>query len=803
MNRYITKLNAIYRKTLFCFLLTISWASGYSQSETLSYVQDHFNNYFRQALQEKLFVHTDKSFYIAGELMWFKIYDVDGSFNKPLDLSKVAYIELIGKDQKPVLQAKIALQEGTGSGSFFIPLSVNSGNYKLRAYTNWMKNFSPDFYFEKNIKIINALKKLGEKPQDTASAYMIHFFPEGGNLVNGIQSTVAFSVTASDGKGVNFRGMLTDQENNTVANFEPFRFGIGHFTFTPVAGKKYKAIIRIGDNNIIVGEFPDAYDQGYVMHVQDIGNGQLSITVSSNTSPLDQSVYLFAHTRQSIKIAERLNMSNGKAVFIIDKNKLGEGISNLTIFNSFRQPVCERLVFKRPVDLSVDVKADQESFQRRKKVTVNIEVEDMGHPVSANMSMSVYRVDSLESGEQENILSYLWLTSDLRGNIESPSYYMSTVGKEVETAIDNLMLTHGWRRFRWEDILQNKLASFEFVPEYEGHIIAGKITEKRSGQPVENILTYLSAPGIRYQLGCSLSNKKGQVQFDIKNFYGSNEIVAQMYNQKDSNYRLEIMSPFSEKFSSAPIPSFNISESLQEDLISHSIGTQVQNAYLTESLQKFDMPEMIDSTAFYGTPDKKYFLDDYTRFTTMEEVMREYIANVSLRKHQDKFYLKVLNDPYRLFFDDDPLVLMDGVPVFDVDRVISMDPLKVKKIEVVNQKYFLGPLVASGIVSYTTYKGDLEGFQLDPNAIVLEYEGLQMQREFYSPVYETDTQINSRMPDFRNLLFWSPDIKTDERGRKQVNFYTSDQQGKYIGVLQGISPDGKPCSQSFTFEVNK
>jgi len=773
-----------------------------AQSETAT-IQTQFNQYNRQALQEKLFVHTDKPFYVAGDIMWFKIYYVDGNFNKPLNVSKVAYLEVLNKDQKPLMQAKIAMKDGSGSGSFFIPLSLGSGNYKLRAYTNWMKNFSQDFYFEKNISIVNSLKNLGEKSADSTMVYDIRFFPEGGNLVSGIQSKIAFRVADQNGKGADFKGTLTDEDNNTVASFQPSRFGIGYFSFTPIANKKYKAIIRLNNSSAIVSEFPASFDHGYVMHLEDAGNNQLSLTVSSNLNMPNEFIYLFAHTRQSVKLVEMHAVNDGKTVFTIDKSKLGEGISNLTIFNSAHQAVCERLYFKRPAGLKITANSNGDEFRLRKKIFVNIDAQDAGKPVMADMSMSVYRIDSLESGQEPDILSYLWLTSDLQGNIESPAYYVSNTGPEIDAATDDLMLTHGWRRFRWEDVFQNKGSSFEFIPEYEGHIITGKITDKRSGMPVENVLAYLSAPGTRFQVGSSMSNKKGQLQFDIKNFYGSNEIVVQPDNQKDSSYRVDILNPFSEKFSAVAVPAFNLSEEFREDLLSRSIGMQVQNAYLTDNLQRFDMPNMQDSTAFYGAPDYKFFLDDYTRFNTMEEVMREYITGVSLRKRQQKFYFRMMNDPYRLFFDDDPLILLDGVLVFDADKIITMNPLKVKKIEVVNRKYYLGPMVSSGVVSFTTYKGDLEGFQFDPNALVLEYEGLQLQREFYSPTYETEKQINSRMPDFRNLLLWSPDIKTDVYGKKQIHFYSSDQQGKYMVVIQGITAEGKAGSQSFTFDVNK
>jgi len=787
------------------FCLFLSGQSTFAQDEILNDIKNQFNDYSRQTLQEKLFVHTDKSFYIAGEIIWFKIYYVDGNFNKPIDLSKVAYLELLTTDQKPVLQAKIALKEGSGKGSFFIPLSLSSGNYKLRAYTNWMKNFSPDFYFEKNIVIVNALKNLGEKPVDSGSNYDIHFFPEGGNLVNGMQSKIAFRIADKNGKGVDFKGTLMDEDNDTLANFAPLRFGMGNFTFTPTANKRYRAIIKLSNSNAVVSEFPIAYNQGYVMHVENAGNEQVNVTVSTNIPAPGNFLYLFVHTRQSVKIAKMGAIDGGRTVFTIDRAKLAEGISTLTVFNAARQPVCERLYFKRPVGLNIQANTNGDEYKLRKKIFLNIDAKVEGKPVIADLSMSVYRIDSLETGLQPDILSYLWLSSDLVGNIQSPGYYINNTDSIADAAADNLMLTQGWRRFRWEDVLQQKISSFDFIPEYEGHIISGKLTDKRSGAPVENTLAYLAAPGGRFQLGSSVSNKKGQLQFDIKNFNGYSEIVLQTDKQKDSSYRFDILNPFSEKFSSVPVAvaASDLSENVREYLLSRSLAMQVQNAFLQEFLQKFNLPSMQDSTAFYGAPDNKFFLDDYTRFNTMEEVMREYITGVSLRKRQQKFYFRMLNDPYRLFFNDDPLVLLDGVPVFDIDKIIAMNPLKIKKIEVVNRKYYLGPLIANGIVSLTTYKGDLEGFQLDPNAVVLEYEGLQLQREFYSPVYETADQANSRMPDFRNLLYWSPDIKTDSYGQKQLHFYSSDQQGKYVVVIQGITANGKAGSQAFTFDVNK
>jgi hypothetical protein len=146
---------------------------------------------------------------------------------------------------------------------------------------------------------------------------------------------------------------------------------------------------------------------------------------------------------------------------------------------------------------------------------------------------------------------------------------------------------------------------------------------------------------------------------------------------------------------------------------------------------------------------------------------------------------------------------MDGVPVFDINRIIDFDPLKIKKLEIVARRYFLDSVMNDGIVSYTTYQGNLAGFQLDPNALILEYPGTQPQPEYYSPVYETSSQSASRLPDFRNLLYWSPQIKTDGEGKDHFSFYTSDLPGKYVIVVQGITDNGFAGSSTTEIRVNK
>lgn len=772
------------------------------QAQTSNDVQTVFKNYSQDALQEKIFVHTDKGSYMTGEIMWFKVYVVDGSYHKPLNLSKVAYIEVLDDGLNPAMQAKVELHNGQGSGSLYIPVTLNNGNYHFRAYTNWMKNFSPDFYFNKKITIVNPQRAPVASAAANKTDFDIQFFPEGGNLVSGITSKVGFKAVNKSGNGLDLAGAIIDQKNDTVVRFQPLKFGMGHFSFTPVAGNTYKAVIKVAGGSPVIKDMLAASDKGYVMALNDNGSGPLQVTVNSNAQSSDGSVYLFAHTRQVVKAAQRASLINGVAIFTIDRSALDEGISHLTIFDGDRHPVCERLYFKRPSkSLVIDAASDQQNYSGRKKVNISVSAKDQsGKQLDADLSMSVYRLDAYQTVEPGDITSYFWLSSDLRGNIESPEYYLKNNTAQASEAADNLMLTQGWRRFQWSEVLKNKPASFSFLPEYNGHIVTGKIINTTTNAPAFDVIAYFAVPGKRVQLFTAKSDTFGRILFNTKDLYGPGEIVVQTDTQRDTTYHIDIQNPFSEQYSKLPLPPFELTPDMQKPLELQNVAMQVQNIYSGNKTKQFYEP-YVDSTGFYGKPDKVYRLDDYTRFTTMEEVLREYIREVNVFHPRKTFQVRIISD--KGFLEGDPLVLLDGIPMFDMNKVMAIDPLKIKRLDVIKDRYFWGPSDAEGILSYASYKSDLAGVEVDPHAVVMDYEGMQLQRVFYSPVYDTDAAVASRIPDFRNLLYWAPTIKANTQSKNQVTFYTSDQEGKYIGVIQGMTAQGETGSQYFTFEVKK
>lgn len=780
---------------LLLSLLALPLSQTYAQEAALDTLLKKFHHYRDNALQEKIYAHLDRKFFLTGETLWFRVYAVDGSFHKPLPLSKVVYAEVLDRANFPVLQAKIQLKDALGSGSFFLPASLSSGSYKLRLYTSWMKNYSPEFYFDEVFTIVNPFITPDEPAPKPAAAYTVAFFPEGGNLVAGVRSKVGFRVLNDRGQGADMNGWILDNEGDTITSFKPQKFGIGHFYFTPERNKLYKGVLATHTGKTF--PLPEVHGEGIVMHVRDSADIIYVEVVAAGSST--SHVHLFVHARQVVASAETREL-DGVTVFTLPKRTMPAGISHLTLFDDQLKPLSERLVFVHPEkEMGIALSTNHKTFAPRKKVVVSLRIAERDKTAPATLSMSVYKVDSVSGETGTHIFPYLWLSSDLTGPVESPDYYLSARSPDVIAAVDNLMLTQGWRRFDWHEVTGDP-TPFAFLPEVNEHIIKGTVL--KGGQPQQGVFTYLGSPGKIIRAYGSWSDAKGEVRFEIKDFYGPRRIVLQTRTDTTQTHSIQIQDPFSKDVDTEKLPPFQAEPDVADELLARSIAMQVQDIFYYDTYGDVVEVPSVDSSAFYGTADNTYYLDDYTRFPVMEEVMREYVPGVFVRKRKDGFHFIVVDQANGGVLHGDPIVLLDGVPILDVDDIMRMNPLEIRKLEVVKRAYFLGQASFDGIVSFTTYAGNLGGMQLDARGLSLNYDGLQLKRKFFAPDYSTD-QIADRMPDQRYLLHWEPEITTDTSGSATIEFYTSDVAGLYRIVVEGIDGNGYAGSQTYTFTVKE
>ena len=766
--------------------------------DSLATLSRKLGQYQRQALVEQLFLHLDRPAYVAGETMWLKAYAVDGTAHRPLAMSKVAYVDVLDAAQRPVLQAKIALVQAMGQGVLELPPELPTGRYTVRAYTNWMKNAGPAFYFHCPITVVNTLQALPAPSAPAVAAdktYDLQFFPEGGQLVRGLPGRVAFKLTDYQGHSLAATGTVADARGTVVASFQTLKFGLGSFLLTPAAaGAAYTATVRLPGGAVITTRLPAVAEQGYALLVtDDEASTQLTVAVQASAAAAGP-LRLLAHTGQFITAAATATPVAGRATFLVDKRQLSPGITHFTVFSGQR-PVAERLYFRRPGHpLAIQGRALAAAYGPRSLAQVQV-----GTARPANLSLAVYRLDSLAAATAPaDISSYLLLAADLPGFIEDAGYYFRDSSATARLAADNLMLTQGWRRFTWDEVLAGPPPANNYPPELNGYVLRGRVSQA-SGAPASGVPAYLSLPGRTFQFANSLSQPSGDVQFELADFYGLRKLVFQTNAVRDSTYRLELLSPFTAAGSGAAPGLPPLAARWANTLNERHLQVQAQREFARQPPRYQAVPG--DTLTFFGQPSEQFRLDDYTRFPSLEDVMREYVPAVLVRKRKDGFHFVVIDRPRHINLNDNPLTLLDGLPIFNLNQLMAFDPLKIKKLEVVASRYFLGQQPFDGVVSYTTYKGDLGGYPLNPHALIEEYEGLQVPREFYTPRYDTEAQQRSRLPDLRNLLYWNPDIRLAAGQPQTLDFFTSDQAGRYLVVAQGLTPEGQLGSTSFTLDV--
>jgi hypothetical protein len=784
------KLNYLTIRILVFLLFVFYAESIIAQTE-----KQTFDESLKYQVSEKIFVHTDKSFYVTNERLWFKVYNVAGLQNEPSILSKVAYLEILNDQNEPIIQTKISLNNGVGDGSILLTSEITSGNYSLRCYTNWMKNFDAELFFSKKIQIINTINNEEINPvfEVFHSKYDVQFFPEGGDLIHNLKSKVAFKITDEFAKGKGGSGAIVNNLGDTVVTFKTLKYGIGSFYLIPDKNQEYTAKIKLDNGNVITSQLPKIKDEGYVMHLIDnsVDNLSLQINKSFNKS---QDIVLLVYSGEKVLYVTKQSIEDHDLNIQIPKLNLVDGISNIVLLVD-GLPIAERLYFKKPVrTLDISAKFNKISFDKREKAIIDFTSFNSNLPVKANLSFSVYELNELQKADSLDIYSYLWLSSELKGYIESPSYYFHDNINDQKEATDNLMLSHGWRKFKNPT---SQAKPFIHLPEIEAPLIFAKVIDLNTKEGLKNVnvmLASLTDPLLFYE---GKSDTTGRIIFNSDFFYGKNELVLQPISN-DSLLRVEIQNPFSESYIEEPLLPLNIDQRLLDKLNKQNINSQIHHLYRGDDYFKPSVnPER---TNFYQKADKSYNLSDYNNFPTVEEVFREYIFEVSPRKHNDKFILRSLYVDKGVYFEENPLLLYDGIPVFETGKFMKLDPRKLERIEVVASKYYIGSSALNGIVSLTSRDKNFDRSLFNKNALIIDFEGLQQRKDFYSPAYDL-ANMHSRIPDFRNLLHWSPQVKTDKNGKANLVINTPDNAGKFIVVLQGMDQEGNVSSYSTSIEV--
>lgn len=798
------------------FLLVLFLTSSSPLESPLERIIASFEKHLIEFPQEKVFLHTDRPYYAAGESIWLKAYLTAGPYHEPSSLSRTIYVELIDQESEVNQYISLYSPDGFASGYMALPDSINSGTYLLRAYTNWMRNSGEEYFFHKQIKILSS-QPTSEK-KSPSSGWDVQFFPEGGYLVEGILSKVAVKAIGSDGLGRQVQGEILE-DGVSIVKFESNRLGMGVFGLLTKPGKTYQARIANSGQEI---PLPKAQESGVVLFVTNpSSSSDISIKIqTSNSSPL-KSLYLIAQTRGVIGATSKVELPNHIAFVKIPKNEFPTGITQITALDEKGKPLAERLIFIDHQDqLQVSISPDKSIYGPREPVQLTIETKDKnGAPIPANLSLSVFDSNQITiNPDKDNILSNLLVTSELKGHIESPGYYFNPANADRESALDLLMLTQGWRRYTIQDALDQKLPNPLYSIE-KGLSIKGKLLDKNE-QPVEGgSISYLSIYPIA-ESKSTTSGAKGQFELrDLVYFDSTNISLNGKPKSGNSKVSVFIENKYESPRNVYPVREMELKSSEAEDdfLLKIEERRKIDKAFdfeLSEKelgeveVQGKRISEIEDylGPRIYGNGSAKVQVAGKVELENLQhplDLVQGRVAGVQVSGNGLERAVRI-QGVNSINSSIEPLIMINDVPT----DLKSLHMIPVQEIEsfVVwkgPDTAIFGSRGANGVIGFYTKK-NLDSSTLNATTGIgsVQLRGYLIEREFYVPKYDVQDPLNSK-PDKRVTLYWAPMIQTDATGKASVRFFNSDVPTTIRGEIEGLSLNGIPGNSSFHYQIEK
>ncbi|UYZ57871.1 TonB-dependent receptor plug domain-containing protein [Hymenobacter latericus] len=778
--------------------------------------------FYQATAPEKSYLHLDKGFYTAGELVWFKAYVVNAGQHQPDTLSRVLYVDLVGPNQQVVARRTLRLQGGTAAGDLALPDSAAQGSYTVRAYTNWMRNAGPDYFFSQSLPVLGTKPAPAAKRKPAANKPDFQLFPEGGQLIAGLPNVLAFKASDQQSRGLAVKGELLNAAGTPVASFASLHAGMGAFTFTPEAGQAYTAHVTWPDGSTSTHAVPAAAPAGgLLLHVEPSVT-QMGIRMARKVpgeAVPSENVTLVVHVRGQLVYVGQSALANGEVLSSrIPIERFPSGIAHFTLFDAQGVARCERLAFVNRQDgLRVTVRPDKASYGPRQKVTLALETRDAsGQPVPAELSLAVTAAD-LEQPGAPTIVSHLLLSSDLRGYIEDPAYYFRDAEPATRQALDHLMLTQGWRRFVWAQLLNNPLPVGEYALE-RGLGLSGQVWRTERKPAAQSELTLLIGKGLN-NLTTSTTDNQGRFLFTGFGGQDSARVVVQARTPKGSP---ALIVKLTDRWAGVPAP---YPPALMPDAaLAASFG---QRSRRQQSIERQFGPDttrriMLSNVVIKGR--REPVPDDPRRIFTGADVMLKTssipgfdnypnalmalqgrIAGVQIMGNGMQTTVQI-RGAGSIMGSSQPLILLDGMPVRDIEAILTIPASDIESVDVFKgaSAAMFGTQGANGVMAFYTKRGGSASTSSgsSPGVARATVPAYYQPREFYAPRYETPAP--ALHPDYRaTTLYWAPTVATNADGRATLTFYTSDDLGAFRVGVQGLSANGRPGTGSAVLEVQR
>ena len=553
-------------------------------------------SFSQDELREEIAVHVDRNYYLPGEEIYFAVYCTEAGSGLPSRISVLANVELMNRQGELLLRKKLRLANGTGSGSMYIPMDLNSGEYMIRSYTSWMENFGPGTFHYTPLLIIHPSKKY--IPVDEAAAHIdsLQYLKEEGT---------------GKGSGIRIQGLekTYDPRDSIVFTLEP--------------------------------------------------------------------------------------------------------------------------------------------------------IFDSGVPQTTTLSLSIAR---------------------------SESQYPFT----PEIPDDRFEKAH--LKSGWDDL--------KYMPDMKGIQLSGTLTRPGSGEAVANanvLLSFIDSITEIYEL---MSDRNGRFHFDLNGMHGMKDMIIQVPGNNQN-----ILISIDPDRTMEMIPDYawvSLHKSSLAGLFREMLLEQQLTAAYDLSPDRPDSPIPGPSLGnehlpFYGEPDHQIIMEDFVNLPVMEEVFRELGKRVFLSREEGKYKARLLDVETNRIIGDHPFYFIDGVPFFDSEKLLDLDPSLIKSISLKSRRYFMGDLVMDGIIDIKSQKGDAGLIDFPRSAVREYFLGFP---EDHLPVSETFSGSDRRIPLYKTTLYFKSSIETGKGKTACIKLIAPDSKGSYTIAILGISTDGIPIEENFSFHVH-
>jgi hypothetical protein len=770
------------------------------------------NDAKKQLLFEKLYVHVDREFYSPGDVIWMKVYQVNGITNQLNANYRNIFVQLVSDKGKVVQDIILFSINGQAAGEFRTD-SLLSGMYTIRATTKFLENFGEDACFHQKIWIDKSMKspEVTGIAQPDDSKIDVAFLPEGGNLVLNALNTVAFKAINLKGRGIYVSGQIRNDRGDTLTTFTTTYLGMGKFKLMPQDGTSYYAILDQYPGLKI--PLPQAGKDGLCMNCRAEGESLL-LDISSNMKGSSYPVFYFiASHKGAVLFRQKIRMADYAQSIKVNKSMFPDGISKVTLVDTIMAPMAERLLY---IDNSkgdlLSLHLNRPEFKPREAVKIDADaLLEPGDTINSNMLVAVVNRNYFSNGESnQNIKSYLLLDSDLKGAIESPaSYFVDDKYHTSAEKLDLLMLVHGWRTYIWDDVVKTPSPSLEDWND-AGITVSGRVKKLLWKGPVPGASVALDYVYKKFRIGETTTDAAGR--FAFKHIYLLDALKVMLNARaKDGSRNAEILldpAPIKDSVILSTNSTLDIdlnSDFMRENSVKRIKEMQFNPQAGSILLAGIDVvtkknDAMMRSGGIYSWADNTLTITrkDYS-FLSLIDYLRakipsftDYGDDVELRGKPVKFMVDGLDTTYRLR---------------DI-RTLQMN--EIETIDILNPGFrigfspdFLGNVNQSGLIAiYKKTTPDV--MQSDiyvKGRLVPDIKGFTLPKKFYSPEYTLEN-ITTAPFDFRPTLYWNPDVNF-ENGKSTIDFFTSDIPADYIVYVEGITKKGKICFGTTHFKVNK